>query len=407
MSRRRRRSVTVAAVALTAAAAACIERPLVVTAPAVSYVSVATTRNRTCGLSDRGEVWCWTRVDPRPRQLASPVPLASLTSFLDHACGLAADGTAYCWGPNTVGQLGSSDPLLGSCGPPERPYPCAPVPVPVDGDLAFTALSAGAAHTCGITAGGDAYCWGANGNGQLGAAGAGACVAAWLPDGSPCATSPVRVETDVTFRAISAGRNHTCAIASGGDAWCWGLGANGRLGHGTQVSAATPAPVEGGLAFRRISAGGSHTCGVTTAGVGYCWGSNSDLQLGTVGAEPACGNQLYRCVTTPFPVGGNLDFATIVASDAVPLAGAGPLIGGHSCGVTTDLAVYCWGLNTSGQVAGYDDLRTANPVPLPTARTFTDINAGADNTCGVTEDGELLCWAYGGPAAQWYVFPNG
>ena len=32
----------------------------------------------------------------------------------------------------------------------------------------FARVSAGGAHTCGVTAGGAAYCWGYNGDGELG-----------------------------------------------------------------------------------------------------------------------------------------------------------------------------------------------------------------------------------------------
>jgi len=41
-------------------------------------------------------------------------------------------------------------------------------PVAVLGELTFAALSAGAAHTCGVTTAGAAYCWGDNSFGQLG-----------------------------------------------------------------------------------------------------------------------------------------------------------------------------------------------------------------------------------------------
>jgi alpha-tubulin suppressor-like RCC1 family protein len=40
--------------------------------------------------------------------------------------------------------------------------------VPVASGLSFSGVTTGQAHTCGVTAAGAAYCWGANGWGQLG-----------------------------------------------------------------------------------------------------------------------------------------------------------------------------------------------------------------------------------------------
>ena len=41
-------------------------------------------------------------------------------------------------------------------------------PVAVHGGLVFSSLTAGYVHTCGLTTGGAAYCWGYNAYGQLG-----------------------------------------------------------------------------------------------------------------------------------------------------------------------------------------------------------------------------------------------
>jgi alpha-tubulin suppressor-like RCC1 family protein len=64
-------------------------------------------------------------------------------------------GAAYCWGSNSNGQLGDGTTT-------QRTSPTL-----VAGGLGFVALSAGASHTCGVTALGT-YCWGSNDNGQLG-----------------------------------------------------------------------------------------------------------------------------------------------------------------------------------------------------------------------------------------------
>ena len=83
------------------------------------------------------------------------------------------------------------------------------------------------------------------------------------------------------FTAISAGAEHTCALTLAGDAYCWGAGDDGRLGTGNSLDRDTPAAVVGGLTFVRISAGARHTCGVTTSGEVYCWGFGGDGRLGT------------------------------------------------------------------------------------------------------------------------------
>src|SRR6185436_7280959 len=89
---------------------------------------------------------------------AAPVRAQSwLAAGFDHVCGLTASGEAYCWGSNHSGQIGNGikDTL-------------AALPVKVTGGQSLVALASGLQRTCGLTAAGAAYCWGMNQWGALG-----------------------------------------------------------------------------------------------------------------------------------------------------------------------------------------------------------------------------------------------
>ena len=147
----------------------------------------------------------------------------------------------------------------------------------------FKAVSAGGDHSCAIRTDDTITCWGHNGSGQVDA-----------PTGS--------------FKAVSAGEYHSCGIRIDNTITCWGDNYNGQA----------DAPTE---SFKTVSAGDSHSCGIRTDNTITCWGDNYDGQ-------------------TDAPTGSFKD----VSAD-----------GEHSCGIRTNDTITCWGsqLGWPDQRAGW------------------------------------------------------
>ena len=115
-------------------------------------------------------------------------------------------------------------------------------------------------------------------------------------------TSELPVTTGLTFAAVSAGGYFACGVTTAGAAYCWGFNGDGELGTGTTTTSPTPVAVTGGLTFATVSAGQSSACGVTTAGAAYCWGWAAYGGLGngiTSGPERCNGD---GCSATPVAV---------------------------------------------------------------------------------------------------------
>jgi alpha-tubulin suppressor-like RCC1 family protein/uncharacterized protein YjdB len=197
----------------------------------IAFATISAGFQNTCGVAKNGAAWCWgdnTRGQLGNGTLASsatPVLVTSGTAFVSvssgfqHACGVTAAGAAFCWGSNDQGQLGTGDTQS------------HPLPVAVSGGISFATVGAGGLYTCGLAASGAAFCWGDNIWGELGSGVT-----------SPLSTVPAVVVGGLAFRTLSTGNYHACAMAGGNVAYCWGDNGEGQLGNGT--TNLSPAPVK-------------------------------------------------------------------------------------------------------------------------------------------------------------------
>jgi alpha-tubulin suppressor-like RCC1 family protein len=103
------------------------------------------------------------------------------------------------------------------------------------------------------------------------------------------------VKTTATFMSLAAGLVHSCALTTGGDAYCWGRNTYGQLGDGTTLDRASPVRVTSTQSLAAIHASGSHTCAMTSTSATLCWGYNSDGQLGD-------GTTTHRSEPVPIPI---------------------------------------------------------------------------------------------------------
>ncbi len=199
-----------------------------------------------------------------------------------HTCALRTDGTVWCWGFDAYGQLGD-----GTTGDPDTaawPYPVEVVG-PTGGHLhGVTGIAAGHGFTCALRNDSSVWCWGDNQYGQLGdgAVGGGSLHIRFHPVRVLTANGPL---TDV--RQIDAGSDHMCARRGDASMWCWGSNGDGQLGTGdaTDAHKAVRVLANAGVAFRNVAkvsvgANSINSCALTVDKTAWCWGYGGQGAIG-------------------------------------------------------------------------------------------------------------------------------
>jgi alpha-tubulin suppressor-like RCC1 family protein len=330
------------------------------------WVSVDGGGRHTCAIDEDTVMWCWGSNEDGQLGTDAGTGVHALDSLPGNAwtsvtadelrtCALKNGGGGWCWGYGALGQTSTAQ---------NANRQSSTTPIQIAGTVAWSSLSAGLGHTCGVTAANELFCFGEDQIGELGTA----------PSSSG---APIKVQSFTDFGFAFAGRLTTCATRTDPDRLiCFGDNRDGQLGSGDREIWATPINVAG---LGRLVAGGSgdgFTCVLDELGVISCFGRDDDGRCGDGVADDH--------FVGPSVMGLSGTIARLTAS------------GDHTCAITTNGRVFCWGFNGYGQLGTGDKLDRAVAFEVPQqdnpVSPWADVSAGLRHTCAVNVAGELYCW---------------
>jgi alpha-tubulin suppressor-like RCC1 family protein len=206
----------------------------------------------------------------------------AIASGSNHTCalvGTAGSRSILCWGSNSKHQLGELGRL-------DTANTAAAVTVNVTATNNAIGIAAGDNTTCALLADGSVRCWGDGAAGQLGDnTTTGTTGTATKPAVTPTGLDGLTPAGDPRkVVALAMGRQHSCALTTSRELWCFGSSSAGQLGIGSSPSALTPTKVttSGGLGVVAAAAGDSHTCFVDANGSVWCMGDGDNGALGYI-----------------------------------------------------------------------------------------------------------------------------
>ena len=239
-------------------------------------VALSAAAHHSLALTADGAVWSWgwgssgrlghgdeqNQLLPKTIEAFAGQRVVTVSAGYEHSLAITADGAVWSWGLGVFGKLGHGD----------QQRQLLPKKVEALAGQRVIAVSAGLMHSLALIAEGALWSWGFGTSGQLGHGDA------------QNQLLPKKVEAFAGRRvvAVSAGGNHSLALAADGAVWSWGGGGLGRLGHGDEERVLLPKKVEAfaGQRVVAVSAGLTHSLAITADGAVFTWGKGDSGCLG-------------------------------------------------------------------------------------------------------------------------------
>lgn len=280
-----------------------------------------------------------------------------LASRWDYSCGIKQDGSLWCWGGNGNGQIGNNSTVIQN------------TPLHIQTSQTWKHVAVGRWHTCAIRSDNTLWCWGGNGAGRTG-----------LNTSTGNTLNPTQVSGGGSWKTLSLGHDHSCGIKADDTLWCWGTNASGRTGLNTTAgSTLVPTQVSGGGSWKSVSLGYWTSCAIKSDDTLHCWGSN---QYGGTGMNTTAGNTI---VPTGISGGGTWKHIAVGLNNGST---------SYACAIKSDDTAHCWGANSYGNLGDGTTTQRLVPTAISGGGSWRLIEAGSTHTCGIKSDSTGWCWGY-------------
>lgn len=345
-----------------------------------SQSAATTTVGRVCGLTSKGEAYCWgnnqngtlgtgDQIQQNSPAKVNTSNLAINESFIQlslqptYTCGVTNLGKMYCWGDNEQFVFGLEDNSNSL--------------VPIEKNRDFLSaneliikVSGGEYHNCVLTSLANVFCWGSQARGAIGDGvnGSGITIGEFNINAK---VGNVRIKDIITYDSAN------CIITETNEAWCWGNNLYGKLGVGQAAGNIVANPVKiSNFNFKKLSMGYHHTCGISIDDKVYCMGSSASGAFGTTTSTNHNTPQLLLV----------LDGKGV--KDIYPF-------GNSTCVMNGDSKLKCFGNNNVKQLGDNNvtdpTITDINNATFP-GFVFNNITTGYNFVCYIDSNSNSKCW---------------